>query len=511
MDLRRHLRGVLVIAVLTFQACAGVEAPNRMPPDLSQPKAAAFFSELDRMILLYDVRNASHSTVQGFPFLRTNRFFAALKNRMQDTGQERCWLNHLQQADLDSRKKELRNLPQSAVNELAARFGFDPSRNALWLQTEIFSNQLLHAYRQDPRFVETVKQRLHVPDEYSTLYRAAGLYPLAGIPVTIATALSYGRIKKWYATAPARLPVSGSLARFTPRPTRMDAAFDPRALFLPENLDPLGLPRISERQQEQLAIKFAPVIYQDVAAAYDRFGAVQWLNGNIDIDTNRPAVYFYVAHGLLNQAPALQLHYVVWYTERTGNQAPWFEKGPLDGFTFRVTLDHSGKAAMIDIMNNCGCYHFFVPRKSSLQAIKKKPGELEPLLPAWMPEAFPEKRIQLRVNSGWHQVQQIALDNFQPESGAYELLAYDELESLPRGGESFESAFTPHGIMKNSWRIEPYIFFSMGIPKVGFMRQRGHHATKLVNREHFSNPYLFDNQFAFQTGSLKESGRPSED
>ena len=509
MALRRLLKGALLLAVLALQACAGVEAPYRMPPVLSQSEAAVFFAELDRLTLLYNAGDASHFIVRGFPFLRTNRFFAALKNRLQNTDQVRCWLDHLQQADLDSRKKEIQNLPQTAINALAARFGLQPSRNAVWLQTEIFSNQLLAAHRQHPRFAETVEQRLRVPDEYSTLQRIAGLYPLAGIPVTIATSLSYGRIRKWHAAEPAELSVSGSLIRFTPGPGRMDAAFDPRVLFLPENLDPLGLPRISEHQRRQLAAKFAPVIYQDVAAAYDRFGAVKWRNGKISIDTNRTAMYFYIDHGLLNHAPALQLHYVTWYTERSGSKTPWFEKGPLDGFTVRISLDGTGKAAMIDIMNNCGCYHFFAPPKTRVDAVRNKPGEIEPLIPAWMPQDFPQKRIQLRVSSGWHQVQQITADTSQPQSRAYELLAYDELESLPKGQESFESAFTPKGIMKNSWRIEPYIFFSMGIPKVGYMRQRGHHAIQLIDRDHFSNPYLFDKHFAFATdeaGRSKKSG-----
>ena len=32
----------------------------------------------------------------------------------------------------------------------------------------------------------------------------------------------------------------------------------------------------------------------------------------------------------------------------------------------------------------------------------------------------------------------------------------------------------------------------MGIVDIGSMRQRGHHAIKLVGREHFDDPDLFD-------------------
>jgi hypothetical protein len=58
--------------------------------------------------------------------------------------------------------------------------------------------------------------------------------------------------------------------------------------------------------------------------------------------------------------------------------------------------------------------------------------------------------------------------------------------------------FDPEGIAKGSGRIEPLIFFSMGIPSVGSMRQRGHHAITLTGREHFDDPFLFDHYFDFR-------------
>jgi hypothetical protein len=38
----------------------------------------------------------------------------------------------------------------------------------------------------------------------------------------------------------------------------------------------------------------------------------------------------------------------------------------------------------------------------------------------------------------------------------------------------------------------------MGIPDVGSMRQRGHHAVKLVGRSDFEDPDLFDDNFEFK-------------
>jgi hypothetical protein len=38
----------------------------------------------------------------------------------------------------------------------------------------------------------------------------------------------------------------------------------------------------------------------------------------------------------------------------------------------------------------------------------------------------------------------------------------------------------------------------MGVPQVGSMRQRGHHAIKFVGRAHFDDPHLFDEHFEFK-------------
>ncbi len=73
-----------------------------------------------------------------------------------------------------------------------------------------------------------------------------------------------------------------------------------------------------------------------------------------------------------------------------------------------------------------------------------------------------------------------------------------DLESLPAGPGAHASLFGPGGIAKGSERIEPYILFSMGVPDVGSMRQRGHHAILFIGRSHFDDPGLFDRNFEFR-------------
>lgn len=63
-----------------------------------------------------------------------------------------------------------------------------------------------------------------------------------------------------------------------------------------------------------------------------------------------------------------------------------------------------------------------------------------------------------------------------PDEQPYTLLSYDTLETLPAKNGQTESMFDNKGIGKGATRAkEQVIFFSMGIPSVGAMRQRGHH------------------------------------
>jgi hypothetical protein len=200
----------------------------------------------------------------------------------------------------------------------------------------------------------------------------------------------------------------------------------------------------------------------------------------------------------LNDAPILQINYVFWYTERAGPNAPAIEKGPLDGMTIRVSLNARGVPVMVDVMNNCGCYYFFVPRRKIVSEVIPEPRGIDPLVPTWLPDDYPQQPLNVRINTGWHQAQRVFAKNLPANATVYHLEPYNRLESLPHNDHRFESIFDPDGIMKDSSRIEPIIFFPMGVPKIGYMRQRGHHAIKLVGRAHFTDPYLYDKSFKFK-------------
>lgn len=485
--------------LLSILACTGPF--TRISTDVlpRDDQGKVFYAELEKVIQKYGASDASSFPVDGFPYLRTNRFLAAIKDQSAWLQDGHHWTQQMLTLGVASRRKEIGNLPDAAILELSQTNAESLDRQIIIQKAEAFAQRLFASDQSHPDFLKLLQQAVWVPDEYSTLARLIGFYTLAGIPVTAATAVAYGRYEKWHQAEQSELDLLGTLTQYMPQleTESVDPGFIIK-LYDPGNLDVFGLPKLTSQDVRKLAFKFAPIIRQDVAETYDRIGRIEWQNDQVRVDISQPSVYYYVSQSFMAGHPVLQLNYAFWYPERAGKNAPWIERGPLDGVTYRVTLDQTGHAAMVDIMNTCGCYFFFVPQKESIAKIVTKPGEIAPLVPTWLPPEFPQQRLLLRVNSGWHQVQHIGTDDRSLDTQSYALIPYGVLESLPKTNGQYESVFTPAGIMKDSWRIEPFIFFSMGIADIGYMRQRGHHAIKMVGRGHFTDPHLYDDTFQFK-------------
>ena len=482
---------------LLAHGCA-TTARQPAPPDFDRPRQyQQLFTALDEVIETYQVREASNSPVRGFPYLRANRFLWAMEDRINADSQQ-YWIEAMRQLDLNARYKEISNLPPDGLRELEKRLQASLDRRDLPAKINIASEQLLAYDRRQPGYLSAVKSAVDVAGEYVTAMRVFGLYPIAAIPVTVATKDQYDVFRQWHKTEHEQLDIDGHLTVFKPIQTGTVGSDDLRVFFAPSRRSALGVPDLSQEEIKSLVLAYAPVIEQDVVGTYDLFGKLKWRYGRVKIDFDHPTVYYYISHSLLNQEPVLQINYAFWYAGRYGGNAPRIERGPLDGVTFRVTFDPQGDPIMVDIMNNCGCYHFFVPRKEKVAEINPSSNGLYPFVPAWLPDAFPDERLNLRINSGWHQIQKAFARNVPADAVTYELRPYDELEMLPHPDGGTQSVFTADGIMKDSSRIEPYIFFSMGIPKVGYMRQRGNHAIKLVGRGHFTDTDIYDRYFVFQ-------------
>ena len=205
-----------------------------------------------------------------------------------------------------------------------------------------------------------LKPRVEVPDEYSNALRLAGLYPLVTIPEYKITERVRERFRAWYEMPYEKLPVEGTLRVYNPP---QGTGRDAREVIAASRRNPLGIPRPSAGEARELALRYAPVIIQDEAAPYDRVGRIAWKGDELTVDGDKPAVYYYLSHARVKGEPVLQINYVFWYPARAGDRAPAIEHGRLDGLTLRLSFEPGGRLFMIDLMNNCGCYHVFIPAK----------------------------------------------------------------------------------------------------------------------------------------------------
>ena len=490
---------ILIFSLFIFlSGCAPFQV-KQAPLSFEKPEQCReFLNRLDEIVKETGVRDAASVPIRGFPYLRANRFLESLKKNLKSDGEKAEWVRWMQGLDLLARQKEINNLPDQAILSLEIEDGKRADREWLFAQVKSCSSKLLSHDQARLDFYATLYPLVRVPSEYSCPRRTIGLYPVVAIPVALVTELSQEKIRKRFGTELRDLPIDGELRPFVPEKRIILSEDQVREIIETSKRNPLGVPMLEKRQEEKLVYSFAPVFIQDGAASYDRLGQVVWKGDRVDIDPEKPTVYYYISHAFLKREPILQINYVIWYPERAGKRSPSIEKGHLDGLTVRVSLDGQGSVFMVDVVSDCGCYHFFSPDRGRVDHAVSRPLRFEPFVAQWLPAIPSGERLGIRINSGWHQVQRLISVGDLPNSIPYPLVPYDVLEALPHEEGRTESIFNSKGIAKGSERVERFILFSMGIPSVGSMRQRGHHAIELIGRDHFDNPYLFDENFVFK-------------
>ncbi|HUL22537.1 MAG TPA: hypothetical protein VLZ10_13860 [Thermodesulfobacteriota bacterium] len=494
---KRHFL-FLIFLLFSLAGCASFTA-ERISQSLERPEdCESFLSTLDERVDRSGVRDAASYPIPGFPYLRANRFLSFMKDRTDAQGGREQWTLWMQKLDLEARQKEINNLPDGIISSFPAKQGAEPTRSELYDRVKSCSDRLFQHDKTRPGVYEMLNSVVEVPEEYSFTMRAIGLYPLVAIPIAVLTDRSRKRTQSWFETNLENLPVDGRLRSFTPPTTFSLGAEEIQTIIDSSTKNPLGIPLLDENAGKKIVERFAPVFVQDVMAPYDRIGRLVWNGECPDVDQEKPTVYYYFSNSFLKGRPILQINYVIWFSERAGKKAPGIERGHLDGLTLRVSLDERGKPFMVDIVNDCGCYHLFSPERTRVDQIISKPLKFDPFVPQCLPDLLPDQRLGVRLNSGWHQVQRLIAGEGFPAPIPYELVPYDVLEVLPREDGRTESIFNSKGIAKCSKRVERFILFSMGIPKIGSMRQRGHHAIELIGRSQFDDPILFDESFIFK-------------
>lgn len=478
--MRAEMTRVLLagIVLLALGGCTTVD-PYASPPMTQYLQrednigyCARLFADIDRRIDTLGVRDAEAHRVDGFPYLRVDRFSAALVQRMTGPAQEQAWLARLQQLDETARATELANAALS-VDDL-------PRCRGLLGAADVAAIKELHAVAK-------------VPDDYSIGMRTVGLYPLARLPFAAGIARWHADTRSAFATPLEALPMHGRLQRYGPPQSASK-------LVPPSTVDPLGVPVFAAAEAAALFARHAPVLEIDVAGGFDQIGALTLdAEDRVIVDAAAPVVYTRLSFTLLGGLIRPQLVYTFWFSERPRSSGSSFDllAGKLDGVVWRVTLDFAGDALVYDSMHACGCYHLFFPTEKVVA--RELPVTLDETLfvPQTVPAARSGQQVVLRVESGTHYLQRVLMTSEAQSATAmvYRLQDDRTLTTLARRDGGTRSAYGPDGLIAGSERAERWFFWPMGIESAGQMRQWGHHATAFVGRRHFDDPLLFDAYF----------------
>jgi hypothetical protein len=440
-------------------------------------------------------RDAEAARVPGYPFLRVDRFTALgapVPSEPQALAIAR--LERMAALDAEGRRFEAKNARISAQEQAA----LDACRSSL-----------VAASRAEAQKIATLARP---PDAYSDDARIAGLYPLSLIPFSWGVAAWQQATREAYATPFPELAVRGERIRYVP------ASIAPERVagLLPTDAagaSAFRMPAMSPARISELLRQHAPVLVVDTATEDDRIGRLAWRQSGGDpfivVDPAVPTAFARVAWTVIGGATSLQLVYTVWFPARPAAHPLDLVAGRLDAVIWRVTLDGEGRPLVYDSIHACGCFHMFFPT----ERVRARPGPLEHEGPMdetmFSPQVVhspgPGERVVVFLGAGDHNIQRVAVDTLHPAPGTpYEVSSEATLRALPlpaAAGGGTRSIYGPDGLVPGSERPERLIFWPMGVPSAGQMRQWGHHATAFIGRRHFDDPRLIDRYFSLAPGA----------
>lgn len=495
------IRGLLlVLSVLAVGGCSGpgvyrvepAAAHVLLDANSESGRCIQLFASLDSAVDDTGGRDARANRVPGFPYLRSDRPLALLALQAREQAEVREWVRLAAAIDEQSRTNEVAHLPDHAFS---ADLG---TRATLIDALRECREYLVAADLADPGAFERLRKQAQVPSEYRTDMRVLGLYPL--------TRLMFAKgIAQWQASTLAvfdtpidALPHKGRHMLYAPgAPGESDPG-----------LEVLGLKdsdswQLASRHDDvaRLAALYAPVFSVDEAGDDDRIGALAYGDdGSLWVDTAQPVVYWRLGHAYFGGSWRPQFIYTAWFPARTAEPGIDLLAGRFDGLVWRVTLGADGEPLVFDTIHPCGCYHLFFPTGAVVARIQAESLDEGMFAPQALARVSAGQVLVLHLEAGTHYLQRVSLGGEVADPIAYALIDDDSLRSLPLprptpGGAVRRSAFGPDGILAGSERAERFLFWPMGVPNAGAMRQWGRHATAFVGERHFDDPELLDKYF----------------
>lgn len=465
MKARPAVRFGAALTVVLITACA-VQPTAPMPRN----DCEEFYGELDQRVAAAGVADAGEFRIDGFPYLRVNRFLASFDVPFNGPAII-AWMRGMAVLDVNARRAELRNLAPAAEAKV------------LHERVRACSARLLARDLASPERREQLAAAVRIPSGYSELQRTLGLYPLVSPLIRRSILDDHAVVLADYQQPVEQLVSPGALLRWQPR--RAPPVKDSRIARWTRQRDPLGIPQFEPQEWQRIAERHAPVWWLETGSGADVPGAPQWTPDGIGVDTRTPVVYYKPGFARWQGRIVPQISYHLWFSARppVGPLDPY--AGKLDGLIWRVTLNEQGGAMVYDTIHPCGCYHMYFP--VAPLAVREVGEDTEPPL---IPQRdVPADDIALRVQAGTHSIRRVV-----PSSQAigtsfvYSLRPYDELLSLPLPGGGRRSLFGENGLVKCTQRGERFWLWPSGVISPGAMRQWGHHATAFVGKRYFDAP-----------------------
>lgn len=496
----------IVILCALSASCAGERAipeiGSMTAPGDSATGCRRVFAAIRAAVGEAGVGDAQYAEIAGFPYLRANRFWAAIGGQLdgEDPRSFASWVERLRRLGADATRFELANLPPNARARLGGPFAEPGGGGHL---VEACGEVLIKADLADAARRAELRAAARVPDSYSALARFVGLYPLTSIPVAAGWD-AWKRDNLASFTQPeAALPVRGTLMDFIP-----PAAPDPLmpgeiADVLARNADPLlGVAEPTGNDLARLVASFAPVWRIDVAGPSDEIGVPNWPTAHrpVAVEPHRPTTFVHVGHALFAGRPVLQISYQVWFASRPKAGPLDLLGGRLDSVIWRVFIGGDGRPLVYDTVHACGCYHLLFP----VPPVRPRPFvdaargfDETATVPAAAPLLAPNRRAVVRLAAGSHYVVALGATGDEPPTKArvYEFADANALRSMAVPGDHRRSLYGDDGLVAGTERLERFILWPMGVASPGAMRQWGNHATAFVGRRHFDDPHLLDEAF----------------
>lgn len=430
------------------------------------------YAAMDTRVTRAGRGDAAYYRVPGYPYFRTDRVTASFAREVRTIDEIGGWMRRMRDFDQEAREFEYRNLglsPREAA-EYSLRFH---ACGAALATVEFLDN---------PGAFGRLIAAVQPPDEYSTLQRATGLYPIAVSGMRARVARHQKELEEGYAK-----PVpSESLTLWKPR--MPDDLPDLAVIDLAATPDELGFPTLTDGQWRALVQAHAPHLLVETLSAHDVLAEPMLTAQGPGADPDRHRAHYYVTFTRAADQTLPQLNYLFWFPGQDGSAS-------LDGFVWRVTLDLRGDPLVYERMHLSGYGHEWYPVQS-LTPREVPQGREAPVI---APRNAPAHLPTIDVASTSHSTRRVLALPDMPQritaERTYEIDRLEALFSMPSPTGEAQSLFDPEGFVRGPHGRDPFGGRSSGIRRPGALRQLGRHAIAHIGRAHFDDPFLIESVF----------------